>query len=188
MSRFIQVHDTHGTEYYINTRYIDEFWSNGKDCGCNISLIGFDNNTWFTTQESYEEVKNILMNNKNISNNNIKKEKILPLTMNEISGMIKEPIWNSGNKQWYLIFDYVRGNEGDFFSVVDNNQDIYYMNKDFLMDEPFYHMKDVTKILGSGDLLYCENCQGDLSSAYVENLDTCPHCGKIFTNTESFRR
>ena len=32
-------------------------------------------------------------------------------------------------------------------------------------------------IEGSGDLLYCGNCHGDLAPAYVEHIHTCPHCG-----------
>lgn len=37
--------------------------------------------------------------------------------------------------------------------------------------------EDFAFIEGSGDLLYCGNCRGDLAPAYVEHFHTCPHCG-----------
>lgn len=115
------------------------------------------------------------------------KNSIHPLTIQEFSHIKKEPVWSNKSQEWFIVFDYIYGNKGDFVSLIDKNQELIYINKDTIIKEEFYDTNSVTKIGGGGDLLYCESCGNDLSPAYVENIDDCFYCKKIFTNVKDFR-
>ena len=61
--------------------------------------------------------------------------------MEEISHMVKEAIWDADKKEWYIIFDYTHGEDGDFVSLIDNNQDMIYMNASDIEKHKFYRQK-----------------------------------------------
>ena len=54
---------------------------------------------------------------------------------------MKKEYWDKDKKEWYIIFDYTHGEDGDFVSLIDNNQDMIYMNASEIEQHKFYSEK-----------------------------------------------
>lgn len=78
--------------------------------------------------------------------------------------------------EWYTIkesYNTIKKNLNNFYNIIKNEKD-YVKFSNILKS---YKKEDFAFIEGGGDLLYCGNCHGDLSPAYVEHIHECPHCG-----------
>lgn len=138
---FIKVHNTHNSEIYINVEYINSFWGNDIDNTCIISLVQSNEENWVEVKESCDEIIELI----NMKEYNVYSKEENPLTMQEIYSMVKEAVWSLYKKEWYIIFDYVHGEDGDFVSLIDNNQDMIYLNKNDVIKFNFYRNKQESK-------------------------------------------
>lgn len=78
--------------------------------------------------------------------------------------------------EWYTVkesYNTIKKILNNFYNIIKNEED-YVKFSDILKS---YKKEGFSFIEGSGDLLYCGNCHGDLAPAYVEHIHTCPHCG-----------
>ena len=82
------------------------------------------------------------------------------------------------------IVSFYPDNENNYSYIKVNQEDEWYTIKESyntikkIFDDFYGEVeKGFEFIEGSGDLLYCGNCHGDLSPAYVEHIHECPHCG-----------
>ena len=79
--------------------------------------------------------------------------------------------------EWYTIkesYSTIKKILNNFFNVIKKEEDCVKFSdilKSYKKEESFAFIE------GSGDLLYCGNCHGDLAPAYVEHIHECPHCG-----------
>lgn len=79
--------------------------------------------------------------------------------------------------EWYTIkesYSTIKKILNNFYNIIKKEEDCVKFS-DIL--KSYKKEEDFAFIEGSGDLLYCGNCHGDLAPAYVEHIHTCPHCG-----------
>ena len=122
---------------YVNAEYIRAFYINDEEDGSYVFLDGSDDYDAIPIKETPEEITQLL-GKEGFSVWSLLKS---PLTMEEISHMVKEAIWDADKKEWYIIFDYTHGEDGDFVSLIDNNQDMIYMNASDIEKHKFYSEK-----------------------------------------------
>lgn len=79
--------------------------------------------------------------------------------------------------EWYTIkesYSTIKKILNNFYNIIKKEEDCVKFS-DIL--KSYKKEEDFAFIEGSGDLLYCGNCHGDIAPAYVEHIHTCPHCG-----------
>ena len=137
MNRFLKLTTCKGRNIYINAEYIRVFCINDAKDGSYIFVDGCDGSDALFVKETPEEIIQLLKE-EGFSVWSMLKH---PLTAEEISHMVKEAIWDKDKKEWYIIFDYTHGEDGDFVSLIDNNQDMIYMNASEIEQHKFYSEK-----------------------------------------------
>ena len=95
--------------------------------------------------ESYDEVKQLITDSGClIAKADPRLDTTTPLTMDDLKGMIGEPVWNSNNRQWLLVFNVLVGDvHAQFYN---KNGYSVEMTAEDLVKYPLYRMKQDTLI------------------------------------------
>ena len=134
---FIEVHAKDDkVPLSINIDNIIGFGSNGEYAVLRMA----DNSRWFV-YESYEELKKLIFDAGCIIARKDPRLEDRPLTKDDLMTMIEQPVFNSNTGKWNIVFDYTKGEEGDFVSLMDPMGDIYYLHERELPKYPLYRMR-----------------------------------------------
>lgn len=136
-NRFLRLTNHKEKNIYVNAEYIRAFCINEKEDGSYVALDGCNDSDALFIKETPEEITQLLKE----EGFSVWPMLKYPLTAEKISHMVKEAIWDKDKKEWYIIFDYTHGEDGDFVSLIDNNQDMIYMNASEIEQHKFYSEK-----------------------------------------------
>jgi len=95
----------------------------------------------FEVVETYDELKKLIFDAGCIIARKDPRLEDRPLTKDDLMTMIEQPVFNSNTGKWNIVFDYTKGEEGDFVSLMDPLGDIYYLHERELPKYPLYRMR-----------------------------------------------
>ena len=95
----------------------------------------------FEVVETYDELKKLIFDAGCIIARKDPRLEDRPLTKDDLMTMIEQPVFNSNTGKWNIVFDYTKGEEGDFVSLMDPMGDIYYLHERELPKYPLYRMR-----------------------------------------------
>ena len=97
-------------------------------------------NTFKLVEESYDEVKKLIFDAGCIIAKADPRLDNRPLTMEDLKGMIGEPIWNSNLRQWQLVISKNFGGN-NVIDCCNSLGVVYTYTQDDLLKFPLYRMK-----------------------------------------------
>ena len=95
----------------------------------------------FEVVETYDELKKLIFDAGCIIARKDPRLEDRPLTKDDLMTMVEQPVFNSNTGKWNIVFDYTKGEEGDFVSLMDPLGDIYYLHERELPKYPLYRMR-----------------------------------------------
>ena len=95
----------------------------------------------FEVVETYDELKKLIFDAGCIIARKDPRLEDRPLTKDDLMIMVEQPVFNSNTGKWNIVFDYTKGEEGDFVSLMDPLGDIYYLHERELPKYPLYRMR-----------------------------------------------
>lgn len=135
--KFIEVHGK-GEPYSVNTAHIVFF------TGGHIRTSELRNRDALVVDESYDELKQLITDaGCIIAKADPRLDMTTPLTMDDLKGMIGEPVWNDNAGKWMLVNYIAADQDGNdsvaWFTLPDTR--MYAMNKTDLIKFPLYRMR-----------------------------------------------
>ena len=97
----------------------------------------------FRCTESYEEIKKLIeASGCQITKSDPRLDTSKPLTMSDFDSMIGEPVWNSNLREWALVTEQVKSDDGyEFVSFKAYKNGGYEYDEDDIEKYPMYRMK-----------------------------------------------
>ena len=138
MLKFIVLHFPIEGEVSFNVEDILCFFARDDD-----TIIRAKDGNCYAVTESYDEIKQLILDagvliHKPDPRLNLTK----PLSIEDLSGMIGEPVWNSNTLKWELVWYF--GDAREIIFTRDCSADYEY-DADDLIKTPLYRMKKETK-------------------------------------------
>ena len=139
---YIEVHDKGNREpFLVNVDNIITIGMQG------LILAGIPDDIALATDESYEELKDLIISaGCHIEKADPRLDITLHLTMDDLQGMVGEPVWSSNTNTWLLVYDgdWTYSGDPDRVCVRVVNRygckDIWLSEED-LIAKPLYRMK-----------------------------------------------
>ena len=97
----------------------------------------------FTVRETYEELKQLISDaGCCIQKADPRLDTSKPLTMEDLKGMIGEPVWDANSGRWYLVYEIVPDDyRDDVVSLRTSDGGCWYYDVSDLIAKPLYRMK-----------------------------------------------
>ena len=141
--KFIEVHDVDVVDdgrgiipLSINVQNICGF--NSYEGDTDKAVIGMNDGCFHVTEESYDEIKQLIRDAGCIIAKKDPRLDDKPLTMQDLKGMIGEPVWNSNTCCWMLVGEDI----GDAVYMVFNAGNGSNWDENMLTHYPLYRMKE----------------------------------------------
>ena len=130
---FVEVHDEDNSLITFSIDHI--IWFNQDS----VLMVDYDDGGFgFNVKESYSELKDLILNaGCAIVKADPRLDTSKPLTMEDLKGMIGEPVWNSNLMKWALIKEV----REDFVTLVYQLADWVIAEDDYLAKYPLYRMR-----------------------------------------------
>ena len=133
--KFIELHHiSDGSPVSVNVTEITKF-SIDEDCETFVDMT----NGYCLVKETYDEVKTLITDAGCLINKaDPRLDMTHPLSMDDLRGMVGEPVWNSNTGRWFIIQQVT---SKPVIWLIGFDKDFLTMTADDLIKTPLYRMK-----------------------------------------------